>query len=364
MTEIISNIFLLVIGCMAAWITFAYKLQHHYMYVLLTQDQEWSFIIYVCIALGLRLIALIHLYATLVLTETFFIDWERPRTLETEQIHLPNPSTDVILAVDNKATKPPVIWRTYFVANEWNELQNYRKTSVACQMILILLILEYFDFKDYAIVQPGFARGDQPKEFAETRLSRFAVNLAFYLSIGLIQWLFHVLIVEKFVDPFRNFMDLCSVANISVMSLTHPLRGYYIHGRSVHGLADTGMQEMNEFLKRERDNLCALRGLESNSELQTFVMNLPAQFRERYEQITGPLRSPAQVVNVRLSGGDKHTSKIENISKIYDELNQFLKDVVDHASPEVDYVITEPKLIEEILGLELNDTSKIGNFTR
>uniref|UniRef100_A0AC35GPG2 Meckelin n=2 Tax=Panagrolaimus sp. PS1159 TaxID=55785 RepID=A0AC35GPG2_9BILA len=364
MAEIISNIFLLVIGCMAAWITFAYKLQHHYMYVLLTEDQESSFIVYVCIALGLRLIALLHLYATLILTETFFIDWERPRTLETEQLHLPQPSSDVILAVENKSVKPPVIWRTYFVANEWNELQNYRKTSVSCQLILILLILEYLNFKDFAIVQPGFARGNQPKEFAETRLSRFAVNLTFYLIIGLIQWIFHVLIIEKFIDPFRNFMDLCSVANISVMSLTHPLRGYYIHGRSVHGLADTGMQEMNEFLKRERDNLCALRGLESNSELQTFVMNLPTQFRERYEQITGPLRSPAQVVNVRLTGGDRHTSKIESTSKVYEELNEFLKDIVDHAIPEVDYVITEPKLVEEILGLELNDTSKVGNFTR
>lgn len=83
-------------------------------------------------------------------------------------------------------------------------------------------------------------------------MSRFVVDLTFYLIISLSQWLIQVLIVEKFVDPFHNFMDLCSVANISVLSMTHSLRGYYIHGRSVHGLADTNMYEMNMFLQREK----------------------------------------------------------------------------------------------------------------
>lgn len=83
-------------------------------------------------------------------------------------------------------------------------------------------------------------------------MSRFVVNLSFYLVIAMTQWLFQVLIVEKLADPFHNFMDLCSVANISVLAMTHPLRGYYIHGRSVHGLADTDMYEINMFLQREK----------------------------------------------------------------------------------------------------------------
>ena len=54
-------------------------------------------------------------------------------------------------------------------------------------------------------------------------MSRFAINLSFYLIIGITQWIIQVIVIERLADPFRNFMDLCSVANISVLALTHPL---------------------------------------------------------------------------------------------------------------------------------------------
>ncbi|ETN85262.1 hypothetical protein NECAME_06488, partial [Necator americanus] len=87
-------------------------------------------------------------------------------------------------------------------------------------------------------------------------MTRFAVVVSCYLFVGFLQWVVQVVVVERMIlDPFHNFIDLCSIANISfcsVLSLTHPLHGHYIHGRSVHGRADTNMAEMNEFLKKER----------------------------------------------------------------------------------------------------------------
>lgn len=38
---------------------------------------------------------------------------------------------------------------------------------------------------------------------------------------------------------------------ISVLLLSHSKYGHYIHGRSVHGFADTDMSEMCEFFKKE-----------------------------------------------------------------------------------------------------------------
>jgi hypothetical protein len=64
---------------------------------------------------------------------------------------------------------------------------------------------------------------NQPVEFNETRMSRFAVDLSFYFALGIAQWLLQVILVERLADPFRNFMDLCSVANISVLAMTNPL---------------------------------------------------------------------------------------------------------------------------------------------
>lgn len=121
--------------------------------------------------------------------------------------------------------------RTYLIANEWNELQSYRKTSITTQTLTLLLLLEYFSFGDYAKIQPGLDRcnhssncydlniwpeisDNQPAEFSESRMSRFAIDISFYLLIALTQWLVQVLIIEKIADPFHNFMDLCSVANV------------------------------------------------------------------------------------------------------------------------------------------------------
>lgn len=72
------------------------------------------------------------------------------------------------------------------------------------------------------------------------------------MCIALVQWVFHTFIYERFIeDKVRQYVDLCSMSNISVFILENDMFGYYIHGRSVHGRADTGMREMHENLKRE-----------------------------------------------------------------------------------------------------------------
>lgn len=69
----------------------------------------------------------------------------------------------------------------------------------------------------------------------------------------MIQWFFRITVAERLIsDPFHNMIDLCSISNISVLVLTHPLHGYYIHGRSIHDQADTDMAMMDQYLHRER----------------------------------------------------------------------------------------------------------------
>ena len=41
------------------------------------------------------------------------------------------------------------------------------------------------------------------------------------------------------------------MSNISVFVMAHARYGHYIHGRSVHGKADTNMREMFEMMKKE-----------------------------------------------------------------------------------------------------------------
>ncbi|PIO73050.1 hypothetical protein TELCIR_04991 [Teladorsagia circumcincta] len=147
-----------------------------------------------------------------------------------------------------------------------------------------------------------------------------------------------VAIVERIiVDHFHNFIDLCSIANISVMALTHPLHGHYIHGRSPHGRADTGMAEMNEFLQKERDDLCGFRGLEPTSHLQTFIVSLPVTLRSRYDEIMTSMRNGS--AQIRLSGLDQTTAKMAGTVQAHEQMNTLLREFIDHSTTDMEYTI-------------------------
>ena len=73
-------------------------------------------------AFALRCLSLIHMVVMQCSCDIFLIDWERPRGVSRAQ--------------DGKksAEVPVSIWRTYFVANEWNEIQALRKINPNLQV--------------------------------------------------------------------------------------------------------------------------------------------------------------------------------------------------------------------------------------
>ncbi|CAI2357132.1 unnamed protein product [Caenorhabditis sp. 36 PRJEB53466] len=248
--SMLGDVFFGLFCIIACWMTFAYKNQTNIVYNVLTAEQESSLFHYIIAALCLKFVGLLFTMTALVFQETFFIDWEGQKLRQSDD-------HDILLSRDiekSSVAEPMVVWRTYLIANEWNELQQFRKSSLALQAILMTLLMEYFQFKNYALIEPKFTRnGIDSLTTQPTLMSSLAVTMFTYLTLALIQVLAQVLVVERVItDPFHNFVDLCSISNISVLSLTHSLFGYYIHGRSVHGKADTGMNEMNEFLQRER----------------------------------------------------------------------------------------------------------------
>lgn len=60
------------------------------------------------------------------------------------------------------------------IANEWNELQQYRKTSVALQLVIFLFFYEFLGIKYFAAVEPGF-----------TSRELFSTLKLFYMKITL-----------------------------------------------------------------------------------------------------------------------------------------------------------------------------------
>ncbi len=100
----------------------------------------------------------------------------------------------------------------------------------------------------------------------------------------MVQYFVYILFYQRFVeDKIINFVDLCSVSNISLFILMDNQYGYYIHGRAPHGTADVNMKEMLDNLHRESKQEIGGRGLEPNSNDQIFIIRVDRAFRSQYE---------------------------------------------------------------------------------
>ncbi len=90
-----------------------------------------------------QIVDIAHLLVSQMSTDTFLVDWERPRPVvpppKPESARAENPTTDDA----RKGSKETAVsvWRTYLVANEWNEVQVRRKTMLALQIFLVVFLL-------------------------------------------------------------------------------------------------------------------------------------------------------------------------------------------------------------------------------
>nr|XP_019574373.1 PREDICTED: meckelin isoform X1 [Rhinolophus sinicus] len=339
----LANVFFITtVGTGLYWLVF-FKAQKSVSVLLPMPAQENRFVTYVACAFALKALQFLHKLISQITIDIFFIDWERPKG-------------KVLKAVEGEggvrsAIVPVSIWRTYFVANEWNEIQTVRKINPLFQVLTVLFLLEVVGFKNLALMDSSSSLSRSPPSYIApySRILRYAVSTILWLVIGIIQIVFFAVFYERFIeDKIRQFVDLCCMSNISVFLLSHKCFGYYIHGRSVHGHADTNMEEMNLNLKREAENLCSQRGLVPNTEGQTFQIAISDQMRQHYDRIHETLtrkNGPARLLS-------SSASTFEQSIKAYHTMNKFLGSFIDHVHKEMDYFIKDKLLLERILGVE------------
>lgn len=340
----LANVFFLVtVGTGLYWLIF-YKAQQFVSVLLPLPAQEERFVTYVGCAFALKAVQFLYKLVLQVSVDIFLIDWERPRSKTSKTVQATG---------DTKREPAPVsIWRTYFVANEWNEIQTIRKISPTFQIMAVLFFLEVLEFSSLALRDPWstLQRPSQLYTPSYSLILRYGLAAALWLCIGLLQVTFFTVIHEHFVeDKIRQFVDLCSISNVSVLLLSHRCYGYYIHGRSVHGHADTNMEEMNNNLKREAESMCGQRGLLPNTETQTFQVSLTHQMRGYYDRIRDSLsrgNRPSRLIDASLA----HTS--EPHFRAYNTMNHFLGSVIDHAFPDMDYIVKDKLMLEKVIGME------------
>ena len=116
-------------------------------------------------------------YVTQVTVDVFLIDWERPRGKAAQ-------ATD--MKVDTAAQSPVSIWRTCFVANEWNEIQTVRKINSVIQIFSVVFFLHVVGFGNVASrdARSDLTLAEDEYHAASSRILRFAISSAVFLGVG------------------------------------------------------------------------------------------------------------------------------------------------------------------------------------
>lgn len=198
--------------------------------------------------------------------DVFFLDWESPR------------------ATDDDAPQVSV-WRTLFIANEWNELQTERRASLTLTLLGLGLVLLGFGFEHHATPQPHL---DDRDPGHHNMVLRFANTTWWFVIFTLAQLAWKHAIYERYVaEPkAQAFVDMCTMAKIAVFVLDHEYHGWYIHGDSPYPHADDTMAELKRHLGNEANSESVGRGLDPRlPDLQTFRLWLTPAFRAAWDQI-------------------------------------------------------------------------------
>lgn len=88
----------------------------------------------------------------------------------------------------------------------------------------------------------------------------FVTTIVIY-GLGIMQYAFAY--VLKNFRPLRteDFVDICSMCNISILFFDDTLSGFYIHGRSPYGQAEISSRELRKAIEFETAGKAQIRGL-------------------------------------------------------------------------------------------------------
>lgn len=145
------------LGPLAFWFTFAvcaywfffYKGQS-VLYLVLpikTADTSVLYLLLVAVVACQALFIAKEMYKQLTM-DIFIIDWEKSRG-KIVSTHEQNPTS-----------APVSIWRSIFMANQWSSIQLYRRINIECTLIITVLLLEGFGWRNVACSQPSINAQD------------------------------------------------------------------------------------------------------------------------------------------------------------------------------------------------------------
>ncbi|XP_065371679.1 meckelin [Calliphora vicina] len=313
-------------------------------------------------ALILKLIYMCIYFWRLSHFHIFFIDWERPRCGDTNHFNLKNnlETSSVCSSVRTFISDSNVsAWRSILLANEWIQLSGKQKTSKILQGLTMVVVARFLNID---ILSHG-----------DATLKIFYISLL-YLLIYICQYVVLSQILTRFTgNPIQKYIEHCSLANISVFTLIEPSFGFYIHGRSPHGFADSDITTMIMQLQRETHSICGRRGLLSDTD-QCYVIMPPKNLSNYFDKLLLPYQRSfgGAVAGGGVGSTGTHFQKeintiegtLEKTSIAYCSVNRFFCAFIDHGIKDMDYIIKEKTIVERLFDCEFENylTDNKGTF--
>lgn len=154
-----------------------FKGQNELLLALPVGDQETAFIVLLVIAFVFRFISVLYIIWKQVTIDIFLIDWEKPKVLAHGE--LPGSQTH--------QEAPVSIWRCYFVANEWNEIQCLRRIRPVLVLLMVLLVLEVVGVAHLCErdTSSNVTRSSDRYSAPHSLILRFSVSVVLYLIFAL-----------------------------------------------------------------------------------------------------------------------------------------------------------------------------------
>jgi len=211
--------------------------------------------------------------------DVFFIDWERNKMTLT--------------ASGAKEFSPVSAWRTIFMCNEYNEMQSLRVTSIELTTIFAVFLLEGTSLRNRSTIAPG-ARDSESHFYGDhSKILRFFIASSLLLAISGSQFLLNRCLIYRYIKhPLHQFVDLLSLSNHSLLILSSPYAGYYLHGRSTMPFTDVDMEHIIGQLRQESERSSGQpRGLVSThdrrelADNQVFEIYITPELRGKYDQL-------------------------------------------------------------------------------
>ena len=109
--------------------------------------------------------------------------------------------------------------------------------------------MEGFGLKYWTTYDPDLNRHETNSPVNYTLF--FFVTACLIYGIGIIQYALSYILAGSFPLKYTEFVDLCSITNMSVLMFDESFHGYYIHGRSPYGQAEISQEKLKKALEFE-----------------------------------------------------------------------------------------------------------------